>query len=235
MKGYLGVGNLVRQSCAPIPFASALSDVPLVCWLMFPPLDAATNKVDVIVGGTGLVQSVPVTDGPLTPASTLPASDLSVPVLGTGWPTIPTNSLAQLTPENIAESTTRLRDVVGEGAVTQSGQQLDLDAQVLFDYNQATLTTAGQAAIVQAVTKLKSFNKPGQITVTGHTDSDGDNAANMDLSKRRAQTVADALAVQLGAGYTFNVLGKGETEPAASNDTDAGKALNRRVTILPPQ
>ena len=49
-----------------------------------------------------------------------------------------------------------------------------------------------------------------------------------------AQAVADALGPLLGPGYSFTVEGKGETEPVASNDTDAGKAANRRVTILPP-
>lgn len=54
---------------------------------------------------------------------------------------------------------------------------------------------------------------------------------NLDLSKRRAQTIAEALRAQLGAGYSFTVKGEGESKPVASNDTSAGRAQNRRVTI----
>ncbi len=70
------------------------------------------------------------------------------------------------------------------------------------------------------------------ITVVGHTDSVGDSQANMDLSGRRASAVADYL-VQRGIQRNRIVVERrGENEPIAANDTDAGRAQNRRVEML---
>lgn len=82
------------------------------------------------------------------------------------------------------------------------------------------------------------FASQGQITVTGHTDSDGAAATNQGLSERRADAVVDALilaAVEATASSNalseddFIAVGQGATNPVAPNDTDANKALNRRV------
>ncbi|MEM7505734.1 MAG: OmpA family protein [Pseudomonadota bacterium] len=104
---------------------------------------------------------------------------------------------------------------------------LTLAADALFDVNSAKLKPA-------AVEKLTNFfelmQKTGKskIAVTGHTDSDGSEAYNRDLSVRRAASVA-----KFGSNYGVNAVidGKGESEPAASNATAAGKAQNRRVEI----
>jgi outer membrane protein OmpA-like peptidoglycan-associated protein len=78
------------------------------------------------------------------------------------------------------------------------------------------------------------------VTVTGHSDGRGDPAYNLDLSQRRAEAVRAALAEQLGAGFAFEVAGRGEDEPVAPNenadgsDNPEGRALNRRVVIRYP-
>jgi len=70
------------------------------------------------------------------------------------------------------------------------------------------------------------------LYVIGHTDSRGSEEYNMGLSKRRAQAVADHLMTQDSSrGQFIKVVGRGESEPIASNDTDEGRALNRRVVI----
>lgn len=198
-----------------------------VCFTIFPPLDPATTTVDVSVLGRGLVQDVPVQDGALTPVLT---KDLP-PLLGVGWGEVTAQGLALATSDTIAHDTVALSNVVKEGAITTRNQQLDLDSAVLFDYNSAKLTSKGSAVVKTAAAKIAALNKPGAITVTGHTDAEGDPADNLDLSKRRAQTIAEALRAQLGAGYSFTVKGEGESKPVASNDTSAGRAQNRRVTI----
>ncbi|MCL2666617.1 MAG: OmpA family protein [Micrococcales bacterium] len=71
----------------------------------------------------------------------------------------------------------------------------------------------------------------GVVVVTGHTDSDGTDAYNMDLSRRRAQAVVDALVPLSGKNVTFEVVAKGETEPIAPNSTPEGQQKNRRVTV----
>ncbi|MFV0450860.1 MAG: OmpA family protein, partial [Propioniciclava sp.] len=68
-----------------------------------------------------------------------------------------------------------------------------------------------------------------------HTDSDGTDNDNQKLSEARAHTVADALKPLLGSDYTYKTEGKGEKEPIADNDTDQGRALNRRVTVTLPE
>jgi OmpA-OmpF porin, OOP family len=72
-----------------------------------------------------------------------------------------------------------------------------------------------------------------KVQIVGHTDSDGDDAANMDLSKRRAASVKNALATEfkIDAGR-METDGKGESQPVDKNDNPAGKANNRRVEFI---
>jgi OOP family OmpA-OmpF porin len=65
--------------------------------------------------------------------------------------------------------------------------------------------------------------------VAGHTDSDGEDAANQALSEKRAQAVADYLVKAGLPGNRFTAVGYGSAQPIASNDTEEGKAQNRRI------
>ncbi len=70
------------------------------------------------------------------------------------------------------------------------------------------------------------------IEIAGHTDSDGEDAANQALSEKRAQAVMDYLVkAGLPAGR-FTAIGYGSTRPVATNDTDEGKAQNRRIEFV---
>jgi len=76
-------------------------------------------------------------------------------------------------------------------------------------------------------------NPDVKVKIIGHTDSDGDDAANLELSKRRAQSVKDALAREFGIDASrMETDGKGEAQPSDKNDTAAGKANNRRVEFV---
>ena len=70
-----------------------------------------------------------------------------------------------------------------------------------------------------------------KLSLTGHTDSDGDEASNLALSKARAGIVKRILVEEGFADGAFNVIGKGEAEPIVDNNTSENKAKNRRVTI----
>lgn len=76
-------------------------------------------------------------------------------------------------------------------------------------------------------------NPSVRVRIIGHTDSDGDDAANMDLSKRRAAAVKDVLSNEFGiAQARMESDGKGESQPAGPNDSQQGKANNRRVEFV---
>ena len=70
------------------------------------------------------------------------------------------------------------------------------------------------------------------IEIAGHTDSDGEDAANQTLSERRAQAVLDYFVKAGLPADRFTAVGYGSTKPVASNDTDDGKAQNRRIEFL---
>jgi OOP family OmpA-OmpF porin len=67
------------------------------------------------------------------------------------------------------------------------------------------------------------------IEIAGHTDTDGEDAFNQALSERRAQAVSDYLVKAGLPADRFAAMGYGSTQPVATNDTDEGKAQNRRI------
>ena len=70
-----------------------------------------------------------------------------------------------------------------------------------------------------------------KIQIAGHTDAQGSDTANMDLSARRAQAVG-AYLISTGVNANrISSVGRGETAPTATNDTAAGRAINRRVEV----
>jgi OOP family OmpA-OmpF porin len=70
------------------------------------------------------------------------------------------------------------------------------------------------------------------IEISGHTDTDGDEAANQELSEKRAQAVADYLVKAGLPANRFSAVGYGSTQPITGNDTDQGKAQNRRIDFV---
>jgi len=109
-------------------------------------------------------------------------------------------------------------------------QSITLDARALFDTNSADLKPAGKRAIDDVVSHAGAENISA-VTVTGHTDSLGSEAYNMDLSKRRANSVKNHMVGQGVSANNIKTVGKGESMPVASNETGQGRAKNRRVEI----
>jgi outer membrane protein OmpA-like peptidoglycan-associated protein len=103
---------------------------------------------------------------------------------------------------------------------------------ILFDFQSAVIKPESYAVIKDIATVLKD-NSGIRIKVIGHTSSDGDDNANMELSKKRAAAVKEMLTTEFGidAGR-LESEGKGETQPAADNKTKEGKMLNRRVEFI---
>lgn len=100
---------------------------------------------------------------------------------------------------------------------------------VLFDFNKATIRPEFAA---QLDAWAPSVDDIDTLDIEGHTDSVGSDAYNQALSERRANAVADYLAGKDHLSRAnMKVAGMGESMPVASNDTDEGRQLNRRVEI----
>ncbi len=107
-------------------------------------------------------------------------------------------------------------------------------SDVLFDSGSAALK-AGAYQEINRVSQVLIQYPETRIMVAGHTDSDGSEAFNQDLSVRRAEAVRNALVAQGVSAARISTMGFGETQPIADNANAAGKQLNRRVvvTIVP--
>jgi outer membrane protein OmpA-like peptidoglycan-associated protein len=111
---------------------------------------------------------------------------------------------------------------VGEGIVVEFGES------VLFATNQSTLSTAAYNSLDKLNTILKKYPDTN-LEIDGHTDSKGTDAYNQDLSERRAQAVANYIVAKGTTRSRISTMGYGERYPKYSNNTEEGRAGNRRV------
>ncbi len=109
-------------------------------------------------------------------------------------------------------------------------ETITLSGDALFDFDKSTLRPDAVAALDTTVQKYKGSSLKS-MTIVGHTDSKGSDAYNQSLSERRSASVRDYLVAQGLDGSKISISGRGEAEPAASNDTAAGRQQNRRVAI----
>lgn len=179
--------------------------------------DLGTDTATVYLPKSPLVLDIPVQDGeaPAPDSATGPldlARVASSPVAPMVTSTF--DLLAPLVEENAPESST-----------------LRIGSDVLFDSSSDELSASAQDVLDEAARRILNYD-PGTVTVIGHTDAIADTASNLDLSRSRAEAVASALASRLDAeDYPLLTEGKGESAPIADNDTEEGRALNRRVEL----
>lgn len=115
------------------------------------------------------------------------------------------------------------------------GYVITLEDGVLFDFDKSDLRPDAAATVDKVAGAIKTIGGR-DLAISGHTDAIGTDAYNMDLSKRRAQTVEDALR-ERGITAPMTSTGYGESKPVAPNeingkDNPAGRQLNRRVEIF---
>jgi outer membrane protein OmpA-like peptidoglycan-associated protein len=111
-----------------------------------------------------------------------------------------------------------------EGKLVTYGIYFDVNKDVVKPESYGTLNDI--AKILNEVPDVK-------VKIVGHTDSDGDDAMNLDLSKRRAASVKAELAKSFGVNADrLFTDGMGESQPVAPNDKPVNKALNRRVEFI---
>lgn len=103
---------------------------------------------------------------------------------------------------------------------------------ITFDVNSATIRPESYGVLKDIAATLTE-NPAVKVKIIGHTDSDGEDAANLVLSKKRAESVKENLSTEFGIDRSrLETDGKGETVPAAPNTTPEGKANNRRVEFV---
>ncbi len=124
-------------------------------------------------------------------------------------------------------------------SVTRTGPNgenitLNMPGNITFAVNSADISASFYPVLDSVGLVLKEFDKT-MVEVAGHTDSDGSDAYNQQLSERRASSVVAYLVSRQIRGDRFLTVGAGESRPVASNATPEGKAQNRRVeiTIVP--
>jgi outer membrane protein OmpA-like peptidoglycan-associated protein len=113
---------------------------------------------------------------------------------------------------------------VGEGLV------VTFDSGILFDFNSDALKPEARTNLDNLAANLASFGD-AKLVLVGHTDSVGTAQYNQSLSERRARSVGNYLILKGVPSARVEVTGRGESEPVQSNDTDAGRAANRRVEV----
>jgi outer membrane protein OmpA-like peptidoglycan-associated protein len=147
---------------------------------------------------------------------------------------------ARVQAANIAEAQ-RIKDSTNNATALLLAQQKSVDTVIVlvkgktvvlkgvnFETNKATLTKYSEGMLWKAYNAMIA-NPNVQVVITGHTDNVGSEKANQVLSLKRAQAVKNWLVKKGIASNRMRTVGKGENEPVASNETNEGRAENRRI------
>jgi outer membrane protein OmpA-like peptidoglycan-associated protein len=135
--------------------------------------------------------------------------------------------LADAEAKRIKELPPAQRDTV---IILEKGKKVVLRG-INFEFNKATLTSSSETILTLAYNALVA-NPDVQIEISGHTDNVGSDTYNQTLSLKRAQAVKNWLVKKGIASNRMKTVGKGENEPMASNETDEGRAENRRIEFF---
>jgi len=113
---------------------------------------------------------------------------------------------------------------VGEGI------KVTFESGLLYDFGSDVVKPEAQTNLIELAKSLKKY--PGSdLLIVGHTDNVGSETYNQGLSERRASAASNYLVAQGVKSTRLSTRGMGELEPVASNDTDDGRRLNRRVEV----
>lgn len=151
-------------------------------------------------------------------------------LIGAGIGALAGGAIGSVMDQNEAELRRQLQ---GTGvSVTRVGDRivLNMPSDITFGTDQDAVKAQFYPVLNSVALVLKKFNQT-IVDVYGHTDSTGGHQHNMDLSQRRALSVANYLSGQGVDSRRFAVTGFGETRPIADNGAPDGRALNRRVEI----
>ncbi|MFB8230624.1 OmpA family protein [Cellulosimicrobium sp. NPDC055967] len=191
---------------------------PVVGHVAFDAPTTATTAV--LVPAVGLVEGVPVVEVADAGGLTVPLDELAPG----GLADVVAPSAYLETFSTTADDAVRTRDAHDVVSVV-------VDSDVLFDVDSAVIGPGADRALDAVVAQL-ALAADGDLVVVGHTDDQGEEAVNQELSERRARAVADRLAEIADLGrFDVQVEGRGASEPVTTESTDEARALNRRVTV----
>lgn len=134
---------------------------------------------------------------------------------------------AGLTPEQVVA-------LEGEGfyfTEDDEAMALDLSGRMLFELNSFEIPPEAQLVISRITNTLLTIGITS-ARLDGHADNLGNPAYNLELSRQRAQAVAEEMAVQGFDPASIDIRALGDTRPIASNDTEEGRSANRRVSLV---
>lgn len=120
-----------------------------------------------------------------------------------------------------------------EGAKVErvgEGIKITFDSGLMFDVNKSSLKPATEQNLSELSVILNKYEDTN-ILLEGHTDASGSDEYNLNLSRQRAQSVASYLGGQNVNATRFTIMGYGEAQPIAENETAAGRQQNRRVEV----
>ena len=151
-------------------------------------------------------------------------------LLGAGLGALAGGAVGNYMDRQEAELTRKLRN--SGVSVTRVGNDiiLNMPGNITFATDSSDISSNFYDVLNSVAIVLKEYNKT-LIDVIGHTDSTGSAEYNQKLSERRANSVAQYLVSQDLDSRRFYVVGRGESDPIASNDTAQGRSQNRRVEI----
>lgn len=169
------------------------------------------------------------TQAPSTSAAPAPATTAAPPPATTASPT--TAAPAPTTIPAPASTTPPTTIAAAESLLAELNALFADNGDVLFASGSAELTGEAVSVLDQAISILNS-DPALRVTIEGHTDNDGTEAANVDLSDARSNAVLDYFVANGVAAERLSAVGKGEAEPKAPNDTAEGKRQNRRIEFV---
>ncbi|MGI5170826.1 OmpA family protein [Spirillospora sp. CA-253888] len=222
------VGSITKTRADP--------GVRLEMQLHFPPLPKEVRTVTLMTTSTaGEFNGVPVVEGKGSPTPRAPVLPEGIASPGTHY-ALPVRRQEGEAPPWIDDLHGLAEGEVKSTSTTREEQRIGLRADVLFDFDKATLTPRAKEVLddVAAQTKAEADPSKPPIIITGHTDGKGTPAYNRPLSQQRADAVLAELRARLGTAYQYKAEGKGETRPVAKEggpDDEKARARNRRVEI----
>lgn len=110
------------------------------------------------------------------------------------------------------------------------GIKVTFDSGLLFDFDSSALRSNAEQNLTEFAGSMEEYPETN-ILIVGHTDAKGSDSYNQQLSDNRAESAAEHLIRQGLNPGRITTMGKGESEPVATNDTEAGRQQNRRVEV----